>query len=477
MTITGLPAGSVTAGTTVALGSIVTNPSAVLQSAGFSESWTIQFGGATYGPYYGPALNLTLGSVGSYTVALTATDAEGISSTTTQISHRRRHRPGRHARGLAHGTAARAGDHHRVQPWQRAWAPASTTRAGFVTVNWGDGTLATSFPISSQGSLGLQAHAYELPGNYQVTVTVTDVYGLSGSESFTTTVAPVAPSPEIQSAPASMNAGSSVTLSSSVTDLSQAETAAGYVVRLERATERLALHPPGQPVDERPEPGFRPHARRQLHDQPLRRRTPAAAWVSRLAQTIVVNDVTPTLSAISAPVTVSSGVTFSVSANFTDPDPGVTHTAVWTWGDSTTSTGTVTAPNGAAPGLVTGSHTYMMPGCYTITLTLTGSDGLTAQATAKVEASQSIIVLDPTAGGALSLSGNATIKIPGIPGGRLELDDRPFGQRQRVGHRLQHSGRGEGPKSGNATFSPAPTTGAPVVLNPLAGLAAPSTSG
>ena len=156
VTITGLPAGSVTAGTTVALGSIVTNPSAVLESAGFSESWTIQFDGATYGPYYGPALNLTLGSVGSYTVALDGHGCRGhLDSTTTQDHHCRRHRPGRHARGLAHGTAARAGDHHRIRPWQRSRALVSTTSRRFVTVNWGDGTLATSFPISSQGSLGL----------------------------------------------------------------------------------------------------------------------------------------------------------------------------------------------------------------------------------------------------------------------------------------------------------------------------------
>ncbi len=85
VTITGLPTGSVTAGTTVALGSIVTNPSAVLQSAGFSESWTIEFGGAKYGPNYGSALDLTLGSVGAYSVVLTATDAEGVSSTTSGV--------------------------------------------------------------------------------------------------------------------------------------------------------------------------------------------------------------------------------------------------------------------------------------------------------------------------------------------------------------------------------------------------------
>ena len=52
--------------------------------------------------------------------------------------------------------------------------PGLEESGGIVTVNWGDGTLATTFPISSQGSLGFQAHAYELPGNYQITVTVTD---------------------------------------------------------------------------------------------------------------------------------------------------------------------------------------------------------------------------------------------------------------------------------------------------------------
>src|SRR5262249_45870987 len=84
VTITGLPSGSVTEGTTVALGSVVTNPSAVLESAGFSEAWAVQFAGATHRPFFGRALNLTLGSVGSYTVSLTATDAEGVSSTATQ---------------------------------------------------------------------------------------------------------------------------------------------------------------------------------------------------------------------------------------------------------------------------------------------------------------------------------------------------------------------------------------------------------
>ncbi len=167
---------------------------------------------------------------------------------------------------------------------------------------------------------------------------------------------------------------------------------------------------------------------------------------------------------------------FSVSANFTDPDPAVTHTAVWNWGDSTTSAGTVTAPNGSTPGLVTGSHTYMMSGTYTITLTLTGSDGLTAQATAKVGTSQSVIVLDPTAGGALSLSGNAVIKVPGF----VAVDSSSATAVSASGNAAVSASSiqvvGKVAKSGNATLSPAPATGTAAVADPLAGLTGPSTS-
>ena len=194
VTITGLPAGSVSEGTTVALGSVVNNPSAVLQSAGFAEVWTVLFDGATYGPFNGPALNLTLGSVGSYTVELTATDAEGVSSTATQVITATDTAP-----VLTPSTSPT------MQPPQQATitaynlgsvtGPGLDNNPGFVTVDWGDGSPATTFQISSQGSLGLQAHAYELPGNYEVTVTVVNIYGLSGSESFSTTVAPVAPAP------------------------------------------------------------------------------------------------------------------------------------------------------------------------------------------------------------------------------------------------------------------------------------------
>jgi hypothetical protein len=59
-----------------------------------------------------------------------------------------------------------------------------------------------------------------------------------------------------------------------------------------------------------------------------------------------------------------------VSASFTDPDIGDTHTATWDWGDTTTSGGTVDENQK----VITGSHVYTKVGVYPIILTV--NDGL-----------------------------------------------------------------------------------------------------
>jgi hypothetical protein len=67
------------------------------------------------------------------------------------------------------------------------------------------------------------------------------------------------------------------------------------------------------------------------------------------------------------------GTTINANADFTDPGILDSHTAVWEWGDTTTSAGTVNETNGS--GNVTGSHAYMEPGRYTIKVTVTDKDG------------------------------------------------------------------------------------------------------
>ncbi len=593
VTITGLPAGSVTAGTTVALESVVTNPSAVLQSAGFSESWTVQFDGATYRPYFGPALNLTLGSVGSYTVVLSATDAEGISSTTTQMIT---------AADTAPVVTPSASP--TVQPPEQATitaynlgsvvGPGLDSSPGFVTVNWGDGTLATSFPISSQGELGVAAHAYELPGEYQVSVTVTDGYGLSGSDSFTTTVAPVPPSPEIQSAPASMNAGSSVILSSSVTDPSQAETAAGYTYAWSVQRNGSPYTLPGSPSTSSPSFVFAPTLGGS-YTISLATTDSSGSVGTAPPQRIVVNnlDTTTSLASSANPSVSGQGVTFTATVSVNGPgsnavpnptgtvtfyDSGVaigtgtlsgtptdtatfatstlsaashTITAAYTSGDgsfnaspvsasisqvvnkaSTTTmvssspnpsvsgqsvtftatvsiagpgsnsvanpTGTVTfydsgvaIGTGTLSGTATDTATFVTSTLSTakhaITAAYTSGNGNFSASPVSASISQvvntasmssgSIYVLDPTAGGALTLSGNAGINVPGdiIVDSSSSTAITASGNASVKGARIQVHGAVQ--KSGNATFSPAPITGASVVSNPLGGLTAPAYSG
>jgi parallel beta-helix repeat protein len=63
----------------------------------------------------------------------------------------------------------------------------------------------------------------------------------------------------------------------------------------------------------------------------------------------------PVVSAITAPpAPVAVNTATDVSASFADAIPSTTHTAVWNWGDGTTSAGTVSEANGS--GTVTGSH-------------------------------------------------------------------------------------------------------------------------
>jgi hypothetical protein len=84
-----------------------------------------------------------------------------------------------------------------------------------------------------------------------------------------------------------------------------------------------------------------------------------------------------TISASSNPIQINTQV--NLSAVLSDSNTSDTHTAVWDWGDGTTSSGLVSETNGS--GNVTGAHTYLVPGVYSVQLKIVDSGGMSATQT------------------------------------------------------------------------------------------------
>jgi virginiamycin B lyase len=91
--------------------------------------------------------------------------------------------------------------------------------------------------------------------------------------------------------------------------------------------------------------------------------------------TVMVIDSAAAVGSISMPSTLAKGASFSASAQFTYEDSSDTHTAIWNWGDGSSTTGTVSESNES--GSVTGGHAYTTAGSYTVTISVTNSYGYT----------------------------------------------------------------------------------------------------
>ena len=175
---------------------------------------------------------------------------------------------------------------------------------------------------------------------------------------------------------------------------------------------------------------------------------------------------------------VGQTVTFTATVTANAPGSG-TPTGTVDFFDTTTSTDLTPGGVALSSGTATFSTTSLAAGNHTIKATYSGDGNfLTSYGTAgTVTIGQTIFVLDPSAGGALSLSGNASINIAG----GVYVDSSSSTALSASGNASIKASvidvHGGVQKSGNASFSPAPVTGAASVADPLASLPQPSTSG
>jgi len=108
--------------------------------------------------------------------------------------------------------------------------------------------------------------------------------------------------------------------------------------------------------------------------------------------TVTVLNVAPTVGPINAPGNpVQVGTEILASAAFADPGILDTHTALWDWGDGSSSAGTVAETGGS--GSAEGRHTYGVPGMYTVHVTVTDKDGASG-----MTEFQYVVVYDPEGG-------------------------------------------------------------------------------
>ncbi len=173
-------------------------------------------------------------------------------------------------------------------------------------------------------------------------------------------------------------------------------------------------------------------------------------------------------------------VTFTATVAATTPAAG-TPTGSVEFIDTTTSVvlGTVPLTNGSAF-LTTSSFTI---GANSITALYSGGSNFAGAYGVIFQSSSggltqtvlpSILVLDPHAGGALSLSGNAKITENGpvIVDSNSATALQASGNAQLTASSIRVVGGVQ--KSGTAAFHPTPVTGSPALADPLAGLAAPA---
>ena len=422
----------------------------------------------------GSSFTFSPGNAGSYTVTFTVSDPNGGSqSSVVQVTAKavtplltaptasQSAMAGR-ATTLSLGTLDVKG----IGPWT-------------ATVSWGDGQSSTFFP-SGSGPLS-SAHVYASGGSYTISETVSESGGNSASVTFPAPIIVTQLPLLVTGMPVVATVGASTgnVVVSTFTDPEGADSLSTYSASIDWGDGQSSA---GKITYDGSSGVFSVngiHTYTQAGSDTINITVThgSDAPVAAKSTAIVSPDATTTKGSASG----STGgfgtaitLTATVSANL--PGSGTPSGKVDFFDTTTAIDLGSLALSGGSAALRT---TSLTPGSHAITVTYSGDRNFLASSglISTIIVSPSIIVLDPTAGGAVSISGNASINVSGgvyVDSGSSSALSASGNAQIKAAVIDVHGGV---QKSGNASFSPAPVTNAAPLPDPLSGLAGPSTSG
>ena len=200
--------------------------------------------------------------------------------------------------------------------------------------------------------------------------------------------------------------------------------------------------------------------------------------IAYVAGTLSINKDATKISAAVSATTAALGQVSTITATISAVAPGSgTPTGRADFFDSSTAVDLGSDP--LLGGVASMSTTILSPGSHSIAISYSGDGNFlsSSELASTISIAPSIIILDPTASAALSVSGNASIKT----GGGVYVDSGSATALSASGNATITAAaihvRGGVSKSGNAKLSPTPVSREAVVSDPFGGIAMPSPAG
>lgn len=264
-----------------------------------------------------------------------------------------------------------------------------------VDVAWGDGAPDTVFTTNTQGTIAGQSHAYPDEGSYTLKVSVTDKNGGIGSATGTVSVndALLTAGPT-QTTTATEGLAFTGTVGS-FTDTNAAATMADFAATITWGDSSTSAGTITGSAGSFTVAGSHSYADEGSYAVSVTV-TDKGGSTTNLSGNAKVGDAALTAGTLAiSPATEGSAPT-TVSMSFTDANPVATtadFTATITWGDSSTSVGTVTGSAGSFT--VAGSHSYADEGSYAVSVTVTDKGGSTTNLSGSARVSDAVLTAGP----------------------------------------------------------------------------------